>query len=65
MELPGTMALNTAVENGAGRDADTGASILDIAEGVISAIYSHQEAAEKLGDRVPPRKAPPRAPGDK
>jgi hypothetical protein len=29
---------------------------LDIAEGVMSAIYSHRKAAEKLGDRVPPRK---------
>ncbi len=38
---------------------------LDITEGVMAAIYSHQKAAEKLGDRVPPRKAPPRAPGDK
>jgi hypothetical protein len=37
---------------------------LDIADGVMSAIYSHREPAEKLGDRVPPRKAPPRAPGD-
>jgi hypothetical protein len=36
---------------------------LDIAEGVMSAIYSHRQAAEKLGDRVPPRK--PRASGDK
>jgi hypothetical protein len=35
---------------------------LDIADGVMSAIYSHREPAEKLGDRVPPRKAPPRAP---
>ncbi len=30
---------------------------LDIAEGVMSAIYSHRQAAEKLGDRVPPRKS--------
>jgi hypothetical protein len=35
---------------------------LDIVEGVMSAIYSHREAAEKLADRIPPRKAPPRAP---
>jgi hypothetical protein len=37
---------------------------LDIVEGVMPAIYFHREAAEKLTDRVPPRKAPPRPPDD-
>jgi hypothetical protein len=33
---------------------------IDIAEGVMAAIYAHPSASSKLGDRVPPRKLPPR-----
>jgi hypothetical protein len=28
---------------------------LDIVEGVLAPIFAHNDAAEKLGDRVPPR----------
>jgi hypothetical protein len=33
---------------------------LDIVEGVLSPIFSHKEAADKLADRVPPRAPRPR-----
>jgi Domain of unknown function (DUF4145) len=42
------------------RDLNTS---LDIAEGVMAAIYCHQEAAENMGNRVPPRKPKPGTPG--
>jgi hypothetical protein len=36
--------------------------VLDVVEGILSPIFGHKDAAEKLADRVPPRASKPSKP---